>query len=341
MKKNFKIYILFSFAIHCIFILLVKFKQISEVIPKKNSTPILISLIESQNQEKTEEKNIKKQQIVSTHQTNDLKPLESDHFLSEKNNQVDEQTQAKIIDSFKQASSPSKQGDSQNVEPSKSKKKTASSESNSQKEDPLDMPSDSLIPKNLNFLSHLENKISQKNKMSSTKIAKEKVSQKENETLDETHEPESLLESWLTPEMQSGQQSQELHVASNNDYLENIKLGNLTQLNTQEFEFYSFYNRIKQKLEQHWGEDLKKTAQRMMAKGVAPEKGATKITSLIVTIDEKGSIVQLRVKDSSGIQDLDHAAIEAFNKAGPFPNPPKKLVQRGQATIEWGFVVKT
>jgi outer membrane biosynthesis protein TonB len=45
--------------------------------------------------------------------------------------------------------------------------------------------------------------------------------------------------------------------------------------------------------------------------------------------------------DTSGIKELDDAAIESFNDAGPFPNPPKGLVVDGKVTIEWGFVVKS
>jgi len=42
------------------------------------------------------------------------------------------------------------------------------------------------------------------------------------------------------------------------------------------------------------------------------------------------------------VKELDDAAIESFNKAGPFPNPPKDLISNsGTAIIKWGFVVKS
>ena len=65
-----------------------------------------------------------------------------------------------------------------------------------------------------------------------------------------------------------------------------------------------------------------------------------KVTSLTVTINKKGEIIEVFLKSRSGIKELDEAAIESFNKAGPFPNPPKGFVKNGQAKIEWGFVVK-
>ena len=59
-----------------------------------------------------------------------------------------------------------------------------------------------------------------------------------------------------------------------------------------------------------------------------------------IKIDNKGNIIDIFIKGSSGIEELDEAAIESFNKAGPFPNPPRGMVRSGQAIIEWGFVVK-
>ena len=66
-----------------------------------------------------------------------------------------------------------------------------------------------------------------------------------------------------------------------------------------------------------------------------------RITSLKIKLDSKGNIVNIFVKGTSGISELDDAAIESFNKAGPFPNPPSGMLQNGFALIEWGFVVKS
>jgi protein TonB len=58
-------------------------------------------------------------------------------------------------------------------------------------------------------------------------------------------------------------------------------------------------------------------------------------------LDNKGNILQVRLKSTSGVDELDEAAVESFNKAGPFPNPPREMLKSGKAMIEWGFVVKT
>ncbi|WP_127715680.1 energy transducer TonB [Halobacteriovorax sp. HLS] len=130
-------------------------------------------------------------------------------------------------------------------------------------------------------------------------------------------------------------------LAQNNDFIEDLPLGDMTKLNTIEYKYYGFYFRIRQKLEQHWGDSLRKQAKKMWKKGRSIASDENKITSLTITIDKSGNITEVKVKSTSGINELDDAAIESFNKAGPFPNPPSDLVKNGYAKIEWGFVVKS
>ncbi len=130
-------------------------------------------------------------------------------------------------------------------------------------------------------------------------------------------------------------------VSSTNDYIEHKQLGDFTQLNTVEFKYYGFYHRIRQKLEQFWGQSLHAKADKIFKSGRRIASDEDHITALLVTLNNKGEIVHVKVKAASGVQELDDAAIESFNKAGPFPNPPAGMLENGYATIEWGFVVKT
>ncbi len=126
-----------------------------------------------------------------------------------------------------------------------------------------------------------------------------------------------------------------------NDFLEDIPLGDFTRLNTQEYEFYGFYNRIKEKLEQFWGSNIQEQADKIYKGGrsIASESNLT--TGLTISLNSKGEIVDIFIKSPSGVRELDDAAIDSFNQAGPFPNPPKGMIKNGKATIEWGFVVNT
>lgn len=130
-------------------------------------------------------------------------------------------------------------------------------------------------------------------------------------------------------------------VSSTNDFVEDVPLGDLTYLNTVEYKYYGFYFRIKQKLEQFWGRSIQEQAESLAKEGRKIASNDSLITSLQIVLNENGHIISITIKGSSGVQELDTAAIESFNAAGPFPNPPKGLIQNGLVKIEWGFVVKT
>jgi protein TonB len=114
----------------------------------------------------------------------------------------------------------------------------------------------------------------------------------------------------------------------------------MTNLNTTEYKYYGFYHRIRQKLEQYWGNSIQEKAKKLYKVGRRLPASENMITAITVVLDDHGSIVDIKVDGTSGVRELDQAAIESFNKAGPFPNPPKGLLVDGRAIIQWGFVVK-
>jgi protein TonB len=130
-------------------------------------------------------------------------------------------------------------------------------------------------------------------------------------------------------------------LSATNDYVEEVALGDFTHLNTVEYKHYGFFHRIRQKLEQFWGNTLHEKANAIFRSGRRLPASDDLITSLQVTLNAKGEIVGVKILGTSGVRELDDAAIESFNQAGPFPNPPKDLLKDGLATIEWGFVVKS
>ncbi len=130
-------------------------------------------------------------------------------------------------------------------------------------------------------------------------------------------------------------------LAASNDFVEEIPLGDFTQLNTTEYKFYGFYHRIKLKLEQFWGATIQEKVSKLYKSGRNLASGENHMTSLIIHLDKMGKIIGVNVKGTSGYKELDEAAVESFNRAGPFPNPPKGMIKNGKATIEWGFVVKS
>jgi len=129
--------------------------------------------------------------------------------------------------------------------------------------------------------------------------------------------------------------------SSTSDFLEGVPLGNITALNTVEYNYYGFYLRMKQKLEQFWGRSIQEKVEILAHAGRKIEMDHQLVTAIEITLDDLGEIIRIRVVDASGVKELDDAAIESFNEAGPFPNPPKGLIVNGKVIVQWGFVVNS
>lgn len=131
-------------------------------------------------------------------------------------------------------------------------------------------------------------------------------------------------------------------VSQNDDYLKDVAVGAETLLKTREFVYYSYYNRIKSKLRQHWEPRIKKKIVKILRKGRSIASTRDKITRLVITLDSSGQLKRIQVKNASGYNDLDDAAIEAFRAAAPFPNPPNGIISSsGEVEIPWDFVLET
>lgn len=130
-------------------------------------------------------------------------------------------------------------------------------------------------------------------------------------------------------------------VSQTDDFLKDLKTGPQTLLSSREFIYYSYYNRIKDRLRLFWEPKIKEKVNRLFASGRHLASDEEKITRLIITLDGGGKLIKVQVLGASGVQDLDDAAIEAFESAAPFPNPPKGIVESdGTIKIRWDFILE-
>jgi protein TonB len=126
------------------------------------------------------------------------------------------------------------------------------------------------------------------------------------------------------------------------EYVKGLKEGESTALNTREFVFYSFFERIRAQLDQAWEPILRAELIRHYQSGRRLASDQDHITQLVVYLARSGQVVKVEVLSESGTRLLDEAAIRAFNRAGPFPNPPQGLIGNGQSIrIQWQFILKT
>ncbi len=127
-----------------------------------------------------------------------------------------------------------------------------------------------------------------------------------------------------------------------NDYIKDVEVGLETVLNTREFKYYSYYNRIRKQLSQHWEGRVREKLSKLFKEGRSPAAtNQDRITKLMIVLNDRGTLVRVQVLSDSGVRDLDDAAIEAFRAAAPFPNPPKGIIEGdGTVKIRWDFVLE-
>ncbi len=141
--------------------------------------------------------------------------------------------------------------------------------------------------------------------------------------------------------MKDSIRSRNQEVGRINNYLPTIPLGDLTQLNTLKYKHFGYLFRIRKKLEQFWESSIQQKAQELANDGRHISSSDEFITALRMTLDEEGRVLRIELLRASGVKELDEAAIESLNSAGPFPNPPKELIIDGLVKLEWGFVINT
>ena len=125
------------------------------------------------------------------------------------------------------------------------------------------------------------------------------------------------------------------------DYLKDVKTGLQTLLSTREFVYYTYYSRIKNKLRQYWEPMIKERITKILRSGRSIASSSNRVTNLLITLNQQGHLVKVQVMGESGLRDLDEAAIEAFESAAPFPNPPKGIIEQdGTIKIRWDFILE-
>ena len=125
--------------------------------------------------------------------------------------------------------------------------------------------------------------------------------------------------------------------AAANDHLDDVDEGDSTFLNTREFKYATFFNRVKQSVGEHWDPSTPLRLRDPEGKIYAYKD---RQTLLAVTLDPTGRLLRVSISKSSGVDFLDDEAVAAFERAQPFPNPPPGLVDHGQVQFSFGFFLE-
>ncbi|MBZ4399927.1 TonB family protein [Myxococcus sp. MISCRS1] len=126
--------------------------------------------------------------------------------------------------------------------------------------------------------------------------------------------------------------------AAPNDHLKDVEEGDGTLLNSREWKYASFFNRVKQSVGMHWNPN--ESLRRRDPTG-RTYSGRDRHTLLEITLDEKGRITDIQVEKSSGLDFLDMEAVSSFQRAQPFPNPPPGLLgDDSRVRFSFGFFLE-
>jgi len=118
------------------------------------------------------------------------------------------------------------------------------------------------------------------------------------------------------------------------DHLADIDEGNETALNAKRWVYATFFNRVKEKVRDHWkpGDEYQRRDPTGKIYGAED-----RYTLVQVNLKADGSLSNVSVVHTCGLEFLDDTAVEAFKEAQPFINPPKKLVEDGHGIVNFQF----
>ena len=109
--------------------------------------------------------------------------------------------------------------------------------------------------------------------------------------------------------------------APNNDMLD-LEAARKLALNTHKIQFAGYLNRIRRLVNFYWTQNVKNLPMAARASLRRP----TYNTAVSVVLDSVGRLESFEIIRTSGSQYMDRAVEQAFQIAGPFPDPPPGLV---------------
>jgi len=180
-----------------------------------------------------------------------------------------------------------------------------------------------------------EDKVSDANKAKN----KEKSQKTENILNDDAGLP-GLSELKVKPEYIE-KNARLLRIPESTDYLPDVLEKDRTALNTREFVYFSYYERIKKRVGMFWAPALEKNFRKLYFANITVDDRDI-ITKLIIVLDDQGKIKKIEKLSGSGFSELDDAAVEAFTRAAPFSNPPQGILDEDSNVIlKWDFILKS
>ena len=123
------------------------------------------------------------------------------------------------------------------------------------------------------------------------------------------------------------------------DYVEGVREGDGTYLNTKEFKYATFIHRVSESVYPYWDNYLHTEYRRRdPTRRIYGQKDRATVVRL--EIGPEGDVLAVQVQESSGVTFLDDVIVRAIEIAQPFPNPPEAMADEdGVIRLSYRFVV--
>lgn len=115
--------------------------------------------------------------------------------------------------------------------------------------------------------------------------------------------------------------------ASTSEYIPGVQEGAFTALNTDQFTYYAFFERLKDQVGNRWTPMVRNYVSQRTPKDLEVLSRRNRTTQVEIVLNPQGDIVNAFVARSSGDKSLDEMGVEAFKMAAPFINPPKGMIE--------------
>ncbi len=124
------------------------------------------------------------------------------------------------------------------------------------------------------------------------------------------------------------------------EFVPGLQEGHFTALNTDQFLYYSFFKRINEQIRNRWVPRLRQATQTLPADLAGSPRAQRLVSEIEVLLSPEGELEEITLLRSSGLRQVDLAAVHAIHNSAPFKNPPEEMVKEdGYIRLSYQFVL--
>ena len=128
---------------------------------------------------------------------------------------------------------------------------------------------------------------------------------------------------------QAKERGRQIHIGDSSiaQLIPGVEQGGYTALNADQFLHYTFYSRVNQQIVNRWVQNIRNYLQLNQIRGTLPAtKRKNFVTQVDVVLDSEGNYLKTIIERTSGVEELDQAAVRPFSDAAPFNNVPEEIL---------------